>query len=168
MQYIFRCILDVEEDVVRDIAICSDKSLQKLHETILQVFGIAPGEMAAFYKTDSSWEQGEEIPLYDVKDAGTSKEMKDFLLSDVFTKESGKMLYVYDFLKMWVFFIELRKITSNKVNEEYTLIFSKGNTPEHAPEKHFTSEKLAGEFEDDIFGDSLEDDYDIDDLNTIY
>ncbi len=90
MQYIFRCVLDTKEDVIRDIAIDSGKNLQILHDAILEAFAIKPGEMASFYRTNASWEQGEEIPLFDIKDAGTSREMKDFKLADIF-KNKGEI-----------------------------------------------------------------------------
>ena len=168
MQYIFRCVLDTEEDVIRDIALCSGKSLQKLHDTILQVFSIKSGEMASFYRTDALWEQGKEIPLFDIKDAGSSQEMKDYTLADIFQNEGDRLLYIYDFLNMWTFYVELKQIEKKKVSGEYALLYSEGQTPEKAPEKHFTSDVISGELEDELFDDDYEDGYDVDDLNNIF
>ena len=168
MQYTFRCILDVEEDVIRDIAIDSEANLLELHEVIVQNFGLSIGEMAAFYRTNDDWDQGEEIPLYDMSDAGASNEMKDHLLSDVFKNEEDKLLYVYDFLNMWTFFIELYKIEVPKNCETPILVFSTGQLPEKAPEKQFISDGPDADLDDD-FDSEFEDGYDAeDDFNSFY
>jgi len=162
MQYTFRCILDVEEDVIRDIVIQSSSNLQDLHEAITNAFGISLGEMAAFYKSDDSWNQGDEIPLFAMNEIGSSNEMKDFLLADFFHKTATKSLYIYDFLKMWTFFIELQKIDEEKDLEHPRIVFSKGDLPKQAPEKEFTSEKLLDDFENELeddYGNEFEDDF---------
>jgi hypothetical protein len=52
------------------------------------------------------------------------------------------MLYVYDFLNLWTFFIELIETDEPKPGNSYPmLLFSHGEVPEDAPEKTFESEK---------------------------
>ena len=53
MVYKFRVILDVKEDVFRDIIIQGEATLEDLHNVINQSFGFAGDEMASFYLTDS-------------------------------------------------------------------------------------------------------------------
>lgn len=168
MQYMFRCILDVEEDVIRDIVINPEANLLTLHEALVQNFGLNTGEMAAFYRTNDTWDQGEEIPLFDMSDAGASNEMKDYILSDIFKSEKDKLLYIYDFLNMWTFFIELHKIEAPKNCETPTLIFSTGQLPEQAPDKQFISD-TTDEDADSEFDSEFEDGYDSeDDFNSFY
>jgi len=162
MQYTFRCILDVEEDVIRDISIHSKCNLQELHEAITNAFGISLGEMAAFYKSDDSWNQGDEIPLFSMSEIGTSTEMKDYALEDSFEEEGAKFLYVYDFLKMWTFFIELQKIKEIKEIQSPKIVFNKGDLPKQAPEKQFKSEKILDDFENefnDDYGNEFDEDF---------
>lgn len=168
MQYTFRCILDVEDDVIRDIVINATNNLLELHEAIVQAFGLNLGEMAAFYRTNDDWDQGEEIPLFNMNDAGESNEMKDYILSAIFKSKNDKILYVYDFLNMWTFFVELNKIDETKTTETPMMVFSAGKLPEHAPEKQFVSEKIGDDLEDE-FGSEFEDGYDTeDDFNDYY
>ena len=177
MYHTYRCILDIEEDVIRDIKISDKQSLQDLHSAIVNAFGFSSNEMAAFYRTDDTWEQGEEIPLIDMSDAGVSNEMKDYKLSSLFHDTADKMLYVYDFLNLWTFFIELRQIEETTEDTHTQLIFSTGKLPHKAPEKHFESTKTENDFEDELadefsdefgedFGGELDDDYNIDDFGN--
>ena len=162
MQYTFRCILDVEEDVIRDILIHSKSNLEELHEAITNAFGISLGEMAAFYKSDDSWNQGDEIPLFSMNEIGSKTEMKDYVLKDIFKEKGARFLYVYDFLKMWTFFIELRKIEDEKGLENPKIVFNKGDLPKQAPEKVFKSEKLLDDFDEELsddYGNDFEDDF---------
>lgn len=168
MQYTFRCILDVHDDVIRDIAINASASLLDLHEAVVQNFGLSLGEIAAFYRTNEDWEQGEEIPIFDMSNLGASNEMKDYMLSDVFKNTGDKFLYVYDFLNMWTFFIELSQTDKKKDIDTPIQIFSIGNIPEQAPEKHFVSENISDDIDDELDCE-FEDDYDTDeDLSNLY
>ncbi len=159
MQYSFRCILDVETDVIRDISINADATLEELHKSISNAYGFSTQEMAAFYRTDEEWEQGEEIPLINMNTTGHANEMKDYKLSEVFSEMNNRLLYIYDFLDMWTFFIELRKIDTNLNPKEPKLVYSLGELPIQAPEKNFISENISDDFNDE-FGDELEDDFD--------
>ena len=51
MIYRIRIILDVEEDVLRDIEIEATATLEDLHHAITQAFGFLGNEMASFYKS---------------------------------------------------------------------------------------------------------------------
>jgi hypothetical protein len=162
MQYIFRCILDVNEDVIRDIAINAESNLQDFHEAITNAFGIALGEMAAFYKSNDAWDQGEEIPLFAMNSTEVSNEMKDFLLSEIFIEKEAKALYVYDFLKMWTFFIELRSLEKTKEIKTPKIVFNKGELPNQAPEKSFVSTPMIDDFENEFgseFGEEFDEEF---------
>ena len=77
MAYKFRVILDVEEDVFRDIIVSESINLEELHFTIAKSFGFKGQEMASFYRTDNAWEQGEEIPLFDMSEDGSAPSMQN-------------------------------------------------------------------------------------------
>ena len=63
-------------------------------------------------------------------------------IDEVVNIENNKLIYIYDFLNMWTFLIELIEI-AEEVNEvSYpNIIFSKGDMPEKAPERKFESDK---------------------------
>jgi len=143
MIYKLRFILDTEEDVIREIAINESDSLEDLHNAAFNAFGFDGTEMASFYMTDESWNEGAEIPLFDMSENGDAVTMQHFVISDVIDKEKTKLIYVYDFLSMWSFFIELVAVVDEiKEVELPALVFSLGVLPAEAPEKEFKSEDL--------------------------
>ena len=68
MIYRIRVILDVRDDVFRDIEIQGSDTLEDLHEAIVRSFDLDGREMASFYLSDDEWNQGEEITLFDLSD----------------------------------------------------------------------------------------------------
>ncbi|WP_457611174.1 IS1096 element passenger TnpR family protein [Lutibacter sp.] len=150
MAYKIRVILDVKNDVIRDIVVDKTINLEDLHLIIAKSFGFKGQEMASFYKTDNNWEQGEEIPLFDMSENGDSIAMNSFSVNDIFKNVGDKLIYVYDFMAMWTFFVELSGVSEDEI-KDFKITFSFGNTPDQAPEKKFIAEKLDDDF--DIFED---------------
>lgn len=168
MVYKFRVILDAEDDVFRDIAILDDDTLEDLHNAIFNAFGFDGMEVASFYTCDETWNQEEEISLFDTGDiAGEQKIMSDYKLSDILDKQNTKIIYVYDFINMWTFLVELAAIEDQVVGNTYPeTIFSHGEMPDEAMEKNFETDMhddIYGEFEDDIDEDDLDNMMDSDD-----
>lgn len=156
MIYRFRIILDhdSEGDIFRDIEIRETDSMEDLHNTINQAFGFDGTEMASFYVSDDDWNQGEEISLFNLSDGNeTVKLMSDTAINEVVFEMQPKLIYVYDFLSMWTFFVELAEIVDEAESVDYpNLIFAHGQIPDEAPEKLFEAEDFDenNEFEDDL------------------
>ena len=142
MIYKIRIILDAEEDIFRDIEIEAKSSMEEFHNAIAQSFGFLGNEMASFYTCDERWVQDEEIALFDMSDNGADvRLMNETFLEDVMTENSPKLIYVYDFLSMWTFFVELADIVPKESSQSYpNVLFSFGELPESPPEKKFESE----------------------------
>ena len=158
MIFRIRVILDVEEDVLRDIEIEAKSTLKNLHEAISKSFGFLGNELASFYESDKDWKQGTELPLLSIDDNATMENEK---LDQIFIGSQKRLIYIYDFLNMWTFYIELKESGKIISGVNYpNLIHSQGDVPENPPEKKFqTDEDFL--FEDDQ--DSEEDtnlDYD--------
>ena len=145
MIYKLRIILDTEQDVIREIAIKESDSLEDLHNATVNAFGFDGTEMASFYMTDDNWNQGAEIPLFDMSENGDAVTMQHFVISDIIDTEKTKLIYVYDFFSLWSFFVELVDIVED-INEYElpALLFTLGVIPDEAPEKEFKSEALDG------------------------
>jgi len=105
--------------------------------------------MASFYRTDDEWAQGEEIPLFNMAEAGEEISMKTCILNETLPEENDKLIYVYDFLNMWTFYVDVIEISSEKREDLPQIILSVGEIPEQAPEKEFVAEKLDSEFGDE-------------------
>ena len=161
MVYKFRVILDAEEDIFRDIAILSEDTLEDLHNAIFNSFGFDGMEVASFYTCDDTWNQEDEIPMFDTGDVpGEQKTMSDYQLEDLLDKQNTKIIYVYDFINMWTFLVELAAIEDQTPGNIYPeTIFSHGEMPDEAIEKNFEAD-----MHDDIYVE-CEDDLDEDDLD---
>ncbi len=152
--YKIRIVLDTKEDVIRTILVNQTINLEDLHFAIAKSFGFEGQEMASFYRTDSEWNQGEEIPLFNMAEAGVGISMATEILQEALPLENDKLIYVYDFLNMWTFYVEVIEISSDKSQENPKTILSVGEIPAEAPEKEFKADKL-----DDGSSDDLDDEY---------
>ena len=161
MAYKIRIILNTKEDVIRDIAIEQGANLEDLHNVISNSFGFTGDQMASFYRSDETWMQGEEHPLFDMSEGNERKvQMREVMLNEVLQQEKDKMLYVYDFFNMWSFYVELIEtdFDHNNLILPY-LLFSLGVVPANAPDIQFESEDLSlDDLEEDDF-DEFEDDF---------
>ncbi len=154
-----RAILDAESDVIRDFEIEASASLEELHDAISQSLGLLEMKMASFISPMTSGPKEKNsadrhgyrgIPLNDKR------------IDKVFSEDENRLIYVYDFLHLWTFFIELVETAEKDALKGYpSLIFSHGEVPETPPEKDFSTEDDMGgglPAEDDLD----EDDYDED------
>ncbi|MAD98328.1 MAG: hypothetical protein CMB99_13475 [Flavobacteriaceae bacterium] len=162
--YKIRIILDTEEDVIRTVLINGSDNLEQLHDFITKSFGFGGQEMASYFRTDHEWNQGEEIPLFDMSDSNTGLSMKSLTIQETLVSPGDRLIYIYDFMNMWAFFVELVEIDPNLPNNGPKVILSVGETPQKAPNKIFTAEKT--EMDQD---DEFNDDYDnFDEFDDFY
>jgi hypothetical protein len=164
--YKIRVILDTPEDVIRTLLVDRSSNLEALHHAIAKAFGFDGTEMASFYRSDNDWNQGEEIPLFNMSEAGEGISMQNSFLRKTLPEVNDKLIYVYDFLHMWTFYVEVVEIGEQTDQELPQTILSIGEVPEVAPEKEFVAESSDDNFEDEFggFGDEFEslDDIDFD------
>lgn len=153
--YKIRVVLDTEEDVIRTILIDNTVNLETLHLTIAKSFGFDGLEMASFYRTDHEWNQGEEIPLFNMSEAGEGISMQNCFITKTLPEAGEKLIYVYDFLKMWTFYVEALEVTKDSQENLPKTILSVGEIPNEAPEKEFIADNLGDDFEDEF--ESLDD-----------
>ena len=110
--------------------------------------------MASFYRTDNEWNEGEEIPLFNMSEAGEGISMQNCFIRKTLPQAGDKLIYVYDFLKMWTFYVEAIEVTKDTQKNLPKTILSVGEIPKEAPEKEFVAEKS-----DDGFNDEYEDEF---------
>ena len=152
MIFRIRIILDVEADVLRDIEIEAKCTLKNLHEAITKSFGFLGNALASFYESDKDWKQGKELPLFSIDDNATMENVK---LDQIFIGSQKRLIYVYDFLNMWTFYVELKESGEIIPGVNYpNLIHSQGDVPENPPEKKFQTDG------DLLFDDSQENEED--------
>ena len=83
----------------------------------------------------------------------STKSMDSINLSSLINHDNPKLLYVYDFMKMWTFFVELIE-EGELINKlKYPrIIFSTGMMPNVAPKKIFDIKAVESEsdYDDDF------------------
>ena len=159
MIYRFRAILDHDnkEDIFRDIEIRKTDTFEDLFNVLTQSFGFDGSEMASFYISDDEWHQGQEIALFDMGENHDIRLMNETIIEDIVDEDQTKLIFVYDFLNMWTFLVELGEIVEEAQGTDYpNLMFVCGQVPSEAPEKQFEADQS---FEDDNENYRL-DDYD--------
>lgn len=159
MIYRFRAILDhnSKEDIFRDIEIRKTDTFEDLFNVLTQSFGFDGSEMASFYVSDDQWQQGQEIALFDMGENEDIRLMNETIIEDIVDEYQTKLIFVYDFLNMWTFLVELGEIVEEAQGTDYpNLMFVCGQVPSEAPEKQFEADQS---FEDDNENYRL-DDYD--------
>jgi len=148
MKYSISVFLESKDDVIRKIEINSKCSLFELHNFIIECFDLQNNELASFYITDQELKVIEEIPLFSFEE-NNNRTMENTKLESIFNSKNNKLIYVYDYMLMWRFLIEL---TSN-IGEikEKKCISSIGVMPKDAPEVNFTTNKEDEYNQDDEF-----------------
>ncbi len=137
MQLKFRIILNVKNDVLRDIIVDSSTSLIEFSKIISSEFGFDSSEISTFHHTDENWEQLEEIKIFKIDDQ--DKIMDNISISNFFIAKDDKLIFIYDFLNYWTFFVELYEVGEFNINDKkYLTINSIGEVPDEAPSDIFS------------------------------
>jgi hypothetical protein len=152
----FRVLLDSENssEIFRDILIKDTDNFETLYKAIVSSFRFQGNQMASFYVSNDSWDKGSEISLMDLSYDDELTEsptaiMKDALIKDFIEEPDQKFILVYDFMRMWIFLLEL--IGYEKEGpEKPEVLLSMGMAP---PE----DSRVAADNEDMFVGDLEED-----------
>jgi hypothetical protein len=174
----FRVLLDSEkkEEIFRDILISDTDNFESLYHAILKSFNFKGDQMASFYVSNDDWDKGHEINLMDMTYDDDSLDspattMKSATIKDFLEEPDQKFILVYDFMRMWIFLVELIGFDRNEP-ESPEMLLSMGNAPTEDSRKIMDDELFAAngdgnlidEDEDDLGLDEFDDDYSEDDL----
>jgi hypothetical protein len=131
-----------KEDIFRDIEIRKTDTFEDLHNVLTQSFGFDGSEMASFYVSNDDWHQGQEIALFDMGQNEDIRMMNETIIEDLLDEDNTKLIYIYDFLNMWTFLVELGEIVEEAQGTDYpNLLFVCGQVPSEAPEKQFEADQ---------------------------
>ena len=166
----FRVLLDSEtnSEVFRDILIDENNTFETFYQAIFRSFNFTGEQMASFYVSDNNWDKGHEISFMElsVEDMDEFGDIPDLMqnatLKDYIKAPDQKFILVYDFMRMWIFLIEL--IAQEKdapANPE--VVLAVGMAP---PE----DSRAAEDVEMETFGDDedFEDEMDLDEFEDGY
>ena len=135
-----RATLESKEDVIRELVINEDLTLDMLHFEIIKKFNLDRYEMASFYQVDSELNLEKEYSLIDTNELEQSNlTMNKVSISSVLFEKKCRLIYIHDFLKMWRFYVEYVEQVNSK---EKIYLSSIGKMPNEAPEIIFKSENI--------------------------
>ncbi|MFT4661723.1 MAG: hypothetical protein ACI8XB_002003 [Patiriisocius sp.] len=116
-----RVLLDDSQiEAYRDIDIAMDDHFETLHYKIIECFGLKGDQMASFYQSDNDWNKGEEIPLMNMEEDAMS--MRDFIIKSKAGKKGDRFFYIYDFLTMWIFYVEVMEEKKVEKDVSYPIV----------------------------------------------
>ena len=162
MIYKIRVILDTKDDVFRDIEIRDKQTLFTLYKGIMSAFSLQGEELASFYESDADWNQGKEIPLENMDESNEDETMADFHIYEVMPEVGSRMIFVYDYLDMWTFSVEVVSIEDKKAVLNYPLtVYRYGAMPLKAPKRNM---EILNMEEDEIMDDEEDGESSFDDL----
>ncbi|MEN8928872.1 MAG: hypothetical protein ABF242_03780 [Flavobacteriales bacterium] len=124
-EYKFRVLIDTleEENAFRDIVVDSSSNFETLHKSVVDAFNFRGDQVASFYLSNDDWDKGQEIGLMDMTgESADFLEMRETTIEDQVDEVGQKLLYVYDFLSMWCFFLELVEVNEFDGSKEYPAI----------------------------------------------
>jgi hypothetical protein len=173
----FRVLLDsdAKEEVFRDILISNDDHFESFYKAIMDAFDFKGDQMASIYVSNDQWDKGHEINLMDMTyddDAldAPANVMNKAIIGDFLTDTDQKFILVYDFLKMWIFLIELIGYEAEgPTTPQLALSMGKApaeNSKEDLEEDFFIAGggSVSDEDEDAYGFDDYDDDYNEEDL----
>ena len=179
----FRVLLDsdLKDEVFRDIVIAGESNFEVFYQAIMKSFEFEGDQMASFYVSNSEWDKGHEINLmdmsYDDDDLDTPANiMSKAIVQDFINDSDQKFILVYDFMRMWIFLIELIEQVQESPTEP-KVVLSVGNAPKEQSKETLEEDFFAsggGEYsegnpdnsEEDEFGfNDYDDDYNEEDFN---
>lgn len=128
-----RVLLDSTQDVFRDIEIEEKSTFLDLHNSIIEAFKFSGMEMASFYQSNEYWDKGEEIALIDMMndpDQEPVRAMSETPIHELMHNPGDKMLYLYDFMRMWIFYVEFINEVERRPDVNYPeIVLWVGNAP---------------------------------------
>lgn len=160
----FRVLLDSSDknEIFRDILISDTENFETFYRAVLDAYQFSGDQMASFYMSNENWDKGYEISIFDMAmgedpDQIMPGVMKTSVIRDFIQDDDQKIILVHDFIRMWIFLIELIDTTPESP-EHPKVVLSVGNAP--AEESKTGEEDLFfetdTEFEDDEDGDEFD------------
>jgi len=113
--------------------------------------------MASFYYSNANWDQGDELPMFAMDDNMPSMEARAV---KQFFEASTNGLYVYNFLDMNIFYLEVVKTEEEEGFEDFVVLSSVGELPKKK-DSEFTSKDPS-----ELSEKELNDLYGLDDLSS--
>lgn len=167
----FRVLLDSKnkEEIFRDILISDSDNFESFYKAILNAYEFTEDQMASFYMSNNNWDKGFEISLFDMSFGDDDSQitpgiMSESVIRDLIQDPDQKMILVHDFLRMWMFLVELIGFEKEEPNAPKTILSigtapKEDSKPTENEDLHFETESEMDDEEEDEFDFGEYDDY---------
>lgn len=144
----FRAYLEEDDSVYRDIVIKHTQTFADLHAAILKAYEFDSKHQATFYRSNDTWQRGREITFekYDKPYKAEPLLMAETPIGTEIKDPNQKFIYTYDFVKGWVFLVEL--ISVSKEESAKIAYPATSRTEGIAPPQYGTKSLLGNKFVD--------------------
>ncbi|MCX7697405.1 MAG: plasmid pRiA4b ORF-3 family protein [Bacteroidales bacterium] len=163
--YRFRITSDDNDDFLRVIDIPANFTFLELHHYLYKILKLEGNELASFYILDNKYNKKKEITLIDMnvnddENAESILLMENVKLNQIIDDPHQKLAYVYDFMNMYTFNLELIKTFQGKEHSLYPQIIESIGEPfiETPPFKNLIHENVLTESE---FNNQIPDEEDL-------
>jgi hypothetical protein len=118
------------DDFYADIEVAANQNFEDFHNALVELADLKGKEMASFYFCDALWRRLKEISLVDLsdpdqEDVPKTAIMKESVLAKCIEDPHQKIMYIYDFMRMITFYIELKKISEAQKGVKYPRVIKK-------------------------------------------
>lgn len=168
----FRVLLDTNDsnEIFRDLLIADTTDFETFYRAILDAYQFSDDQMASFYMSNDNWDKGHEISIFDMAfdedpDQIMPSVMKTSILANYIKEEDQKIILVHDFIRMWIFLIELIEVQT-EAPENPKVVLSVGNAP--AESSKTGEEEISFETESEFEGEDEEDEFGFNDFEDSY
>lgn len=113
----FRVYFEEDDAVYRDMVIKHTQTFEDLHYVILKAYEFDSKHQATFYRSNDHWVRGREISFAKYDDKEYKAEpllMVDTTIGSEIRDTNQKFIYVYDFVKIWTFMVELINVSKEE------------------------------------------------------
>lgn len=157
----FRVLLDSSDnEVFRDILISDEDNFESFYHAILGAYDFSSDQMASFYMSNNNWDKGFEISLFDMGFGEDPEQIMPGVMNNSVIREfieypDQKMILIHDFIRMWIFLIELIEIVK-ETPDSPKVVLTVGVAPKEnsrsGDEDNIRFESEFDEEEEDEFG----------------
>ena len=156
----FRILSGEDDDFVRDFEVMASQTLMDLHHAIQENLHFDPGLMSSFFTTDESWNKEEEFPLINMTGEPGNRTMENTRVGDLVSGEGDRLLYVYDYLSIRGFFMEVVEVAGAEEGKSYPVCLRAAGKPPRQLQTEDLSdlpgEDLLSDDEEDLLSDGYE------------
>ena len=112
----FRVYYEEDDAVYRDVVIKHLQTFLDLHNAILKAYEFDNKHQGTFYRSNDTWQRGREISLekYNKDYKAEPLIMANTTIGSEIRDTNQKFVYVYDFVKNWIFLLELINVTKEE------------------------------------------------------